>query len=984
MEKFIPPVSNAEAAQPPDFLHLNKDNYEMLKHTPSQFCNVTYEFLTYLFKLICRDKILVVQNNTNAIKIGTLKKGFQLSRTLALKIKGCLERELSSRASPSAIAAEKLSDHVYEKTGETKGLSEARHHSYCRSFRASLPTPDETATQGPHSSTFPALHPAPANCNKEEAPNAGGKMTTEDAYSKEGEEEEDFPEWARGKREKNLTQGIAHDMTQDMAQDIRQGITHDTAQDITYDTAQSIPKSVIQRGTPRSGTSGKPPKRAPELSDLIIERMQEWTRGGKPQRGKDTTRGRTRKKGEKKKKKKKATVSQCRNSETLCSKHNLYELFAKYNVRDQFKHDVIQTNLVPNCSYVNVNYLNRTFFRETKYAFCTFHFNKFFYVQTVADLKLSAYGLTDQMRNQFVQDSCPYVTYSTNLQPSRILKGGPPTGGRRGEVTVEGNGEHRREPSGELTAEHSRGDVRELSNHNEKLFYEQSAFNFPALLLNLLGEKESAATAERGSITHGRGEAKAKCQGSKRSDNVEEQEGLPIEVNPNDAQFGQITNFLSPNEAYPFDALGESDNHVEGDNDYQQSQPHSSGSNVNPFGNFVQNGGEEEIGDLYKPPREAPPQVGAAEWGGSSKRGEAAKRRYPLSVLTNAHKMKELLFLYNQGGVQHILEAMKRAKLGRKKKKKKKKMKKNENRLKKLCEDITKELNKCVSVKNFLFYDAPICFCLYGNDPNNKRQYNTYINSYTFLFDVVRFFGNNAAVGNEIGRLYLRGRIPSMCEKESAEMAAHSLTEEVDQNGQNLRKEQSSPQVGETGDGEPFWEDDPFVRLRRASRINRLGRRDGLPNYDYLLQRFKRSRLLLMSKDITYQTFQHMLQNEYYIPVPKYMKNDIKMEEHNFHCTPVSCFKNHVIGFYNKKLSDVYNSIDFHDLKNFDMHRYVYHEYFNLLGIQTDTTGSPSLNKYIDHGKGKYSNSPTLGGFKGGYKMDCALLNKLYKLWPNM
>ncbi|KMZ81940.1 hypothetical protein PVIIG_02989 [Plasmodium vivax India VII] len=215
-------------------------------------------------------------------------------------------------------------------------------------------------------------------------------------------------------------------------------------------------------------------------------------------------------------------------------------------------------------------------------------------------------------------------------------------------------------------------------------------------------------------------------------------------------------------------------------------------------------------------------------------------------------------------------------------------------------------------------------------------------------------------------------------------MAAHCLSEEGHQNGKTSLKGQSSPQVDETAEGgDPFWEDDPFVRLRRASRINSLGSRDGLPNYDHLLHKFKRSGLLFMSKDITYQTFQHILQNEYYIPVPKYMKNDIKMNEKNFQCTPVSCFKNHVIGFYNKKLSDVYNSIDFRDLKKFDMHQYVYHEYFNLSGIQTGTSGSATLDKYIDHGEGKCSNSAALGGFKGGYKMDCALLNKLYKLWPS-
>ncbi|ANQ06944.1 Uncharacterized protein PCOAH_00012060 [Plasmodium coatneyi] len=956
-EKATPPMSNPEAAQPINFLHLNKDNYDMLKHTPFKFSNVTHEFLIHLFKLLCRDKILVLQNNTNVIKIGSLKKGFQLSRTLALKIKTFLQRELSSPNSPSAIGVEELSDHVNYKTGETKSLSEGKQSSFCDSFRVPPLAADALSTQDRHSSRFSHLGPAPANGNKEEAPNGEKKMTNQDASSEEaGEgspnvlgqstqkippiltptgEEEDLPAGERGKRKKNSTQDITQDVTQDIAQTV-------------------IQKGTTEKGNTHSCTTGKTSKRAPKLSDLIIERMQEWTRCGKPKKGKSnsrpTTNGTTRKKG--KKKEKKATTSQCRNSETLCSKHNVYELFAKYNVRAQFKHDVIQTNLDPHCSYVNVNYLNKTFFREKKYAFCTFHFNKFFYVQTMADLKLSAYGLTDQMRNQFVRDSCPYVTYSPNFQPSRILQGGSSGGGG------------------------SIGDVREISNHNEKLFYEQSAFNFKALLLNLLGKNESAATANRGMITHEPGDVKEKCPSSKRSDHVEEEEAPPMEVNQDYAEFGQITNFLSPNEGYTFDAMENLNNHVEADNVSQQSEPQISGSDVNPFGNFVQNGGEEEIGDFYKAPQEAQRDVKEAEL------EEVSKRRYPLSVLRNAHNMKELLCLYNQGGLQHILDTMRRAKLGKKKKGKKKK-KKKEKRLKKLCEGVSKELNKCVSVKNFLFYDAPICFCLYGNDPNNKRQYNTYINSYTFLFDVVRFFGNNAAVGNEIGRLYLHGRMPSLCEKESDEMAVHCLSEEGDQNGQNLLKRQSSPQVGGTADGDPLWEYDPFERLRRANRINHLGNREGLPNYDHLLHKFKRDGLLLISKDITYETFQHMLQNEYYIPVPKYMKNDIKMKEENFQCTPVSCFKNHVIGFYNKKLSDVYNSIDFRDLKNFDMHQYVYHEYFNLSGIQTGTTGSATLNKYIDHGEGKYSNSAAKSGFKGGYKMDCSLLNKLYRLWPS-
>ncbi|KJP89090.1 hypothetical protein AK88_01176 [Plasmodium fragile] len=923
-------ISTAQATQPIDFLHLNKDNCDMLKHTQSQFCNVTYEFFIHLFKLVCRDKILMVQNNTNVIKVASLKKGCPLSRMLVLKIKGCLQRELSSPPnSPPPLRVEENSDQVCHKRGKAKSVSEGRHSSYCDSFRVPLSTPDVVATQDGPSTRFASLSPAPAKLSKEEIPNGAKKMTNQDASAQQVGEG-NLPERARWKS-------------------------------FTHDVANNIEQSVIQRSA-----SGKTSKRLQTKSDLIIERMQEWTRGGrKAQRGKNTTHGTTtQKRRKRRKKKKKATSSQCRNSETLCSKHNLYELFAKYNVRAEFKNDVMQTNLLPNCSYVNVNYLNKTFFRERKHALCTFHFNKFFYVQTMADLKWSAYGLTDQMRNQFVRDSCPYVTFSPNFQPSRILKGAP--SGQNG-AEESGGGVHDR--------------VHEFSNHNEKLFYEQSAFNFPAFLLNLLGEKESAATDQRGSITQGRGELNEKCQGNKGSDRVEEQKGPHIEVNQNDAQFGQITNFLSPNEGYTFDALEEIKSQVEeGGNDYQQSEPQSSRSNVNPFGNFVQTGGAEEIGDSYKPPQEDIQHMRVTEWGEDAKRGEV-KQKYPLSVLTNAHKMKELLCLYNQGGVQHILDTMKRAKLGKKKKKKKKK--KNEKRLKKLCEDISKELNKCVSVKNFLFYDAPICFCLYGNDPNNKRQYNTYINSYTFLFDVVRFFGNNVAVGHEIERLYLHGRVPLMCEEDSVEMAAHSLSEEGDHNGKNVGTGPCAPQVDETANEDPFWEDDPFVRLRRARRINRLDSRDGLPNYDHLLNRFKRNGLLFMSKDITYQTFQHMLQNEYYIPVPKYMKNDIKMKDENFQCTPVSCFKNHVIAFYNKKLSDVYNSIDFRDLKNFNMHQYVYHEYFNLSGIQTGTPGSATLNKYIDHGEGKHSTSAALGGFKGGYKIDCALLNKLYKLWPS-
>ncbi|KOB89611.1 hypothetical protein PFDG_05161, partial [Plasmodium falciparum Dd2] len=46
-------------------------------------------------------------------------------------------------------------------------------------------------------------------------------------------------------------------------------------------------------------------------------------------------------------------------------------------------------------------------------------------------------------------------------------------------------------------------------------------------------------------------------------------------------------------------------------------------------------------------------------------------------------------------------------------------------------------------MKNYFFYESPICFCLYNNDYNNKRQYNTYINSYEFLLDILIFFNNN-------------------------------------------------------------------------------------------------------------------------------------------------------------------------------------------------------------------------------------------------
>ncbi|SCM05830.1 conserved Plasmodium protein, unknown function [Plasmodium chabaudi adami] len=582
---------------------------------------------------------------------------------------------------------------------------------------------------------------------------------------------------------------------------------------------------------------------------------------------------------------KKKKNSQHNNTKILYAKDNTIELYSKNGIKKEYKNDVLKTNILDQGLYIKLNKIINTILEEGKKSTASFHYNNFFYVQTLTNLKYSAYNLTEEMIQKYVNDSYPFVTYSPNFQASKIFKN------------------------------------KDNISNDSKLFY-SNHFNLFQFILHNLKENKNFKNIN-GKIVHDN-----KGSGKQIDDESASQvEKMPLYTDESNSEKSLKNRY-------------EMDNNVNSQNEYEYF------SNMG-IDDLCSNADHQSLDNYISPKNKEIKKndINTTE-----------QIKYSTSIIKNIYDLKELLELYNEKGIVYILDTMTKLSKLQKNNNKKKNRNKSYKKLKNTFSTISKELNKYVSTKNFFFYESPICYCLYNNDYNNKMQYNTYINYYEFLLNVVLFFNNTQSVINHIKVLY----------PNEHNQFSHS-SKKINNKSTCIEKEESSPIN--------YYENknDIFERLRQRETCIIM---DNSENDE--LKKFKKKNILLLSKDMTYECFQHILQNEYYIPIPKYMNNKIKMNEDNFLCTPITCFKNYSIAFYNKKLFDIYDSISFNNLKHFDIHTYVYNEYFNI-----NNKKKQSLEMYVNKKETNLYNHANITGYMGGYKVDYNLVNKLKKLWPS-
>ncbi|CAD2089204.1 conserved Plasmodium protein, unknown function [Plasmodium vinckei brucechwatti] len=602
-------------------------------------------------------------------------------------------------------------------------------------------------------------------------------------------------------------------------------------------------------------------------SDLIIENIKDMSISNK-------------KVIEKKKKK-----SQHNNAQILYAKDNPIELYSKNSIKKEYINEVLKTNILDQGLYIKLNKIIKRIFVEGKKSTASFHYNNFFYVQTLTNLKYSAYNLTEEMVQKYINDSYPFVTYSPNFQASKIFKN------------------------------------KDNISNDSKLFY-SNRFNLFQFILHNLKESKNFKN-KNGKIIQDQ-----KRHG-KRTSQVESMYLYTDESNSekslkNKYEMNNIVN--SQNEYEYFSSMGIEDL--------------CSNADRQSLDNYVLSQSREiEKNDINT---------------------TTEQTKYSTSIIKNVYDLKELLELYNEKGIVYILNAMTKLNKLQKNNNKKKKRNKSYKKFKNIFSTISKELNKYVSTKNFFFYESPICYCLYNNDYSNKIQYNTYINYYDFLLNIVLFFNDTQSVINHIKVLYPNEHNQFSHPLKKKNNKSTCIEEEDEEKNNNIN----------------YYENkiDIFEKLRQREACIIMDN-----NKNNELKKFKKKNILFLSKDMTYECFQHILQNEYYIPIPKYMNNKIKINEDNFLCTPITCFKNYSIAFYNKKLFDIYDSISFNNLKNFDIHTYVYNEYFNI----NNNNNNNSLEMYVNKKETNLYNNANITGYMGGYKVDYNLVNKLKKLWPS-
>ncbi|VEV55811.1 conserved Plasmodium protein, unknown function [Plasmodium vinckei vinckei] len=597
-------------------------------------------------------------------------------------------------------------------------------------------------------------------------------------------------------------------------------------------------------------------------SDFIIENIKDMSINNK--------------KGIEKKKKKK---SQHNNAQILYAKDNPIELYSKNSIKKEYKNEVLKTNILNQGLYIKLNKIINTFFREGKKSTASFHYNNFFYVQTLTNLKYSAYNLNEEMIKKYINDSYPFVTYSPNFQASKIFKN------------------------------------KDNISNDSKLFYSDS-FNLFQFILHNLKESKNFKNKNEKIIQDQK-------RNKKRTSQLDQIESMYLYMDETNSE-------KSLKNKYEMNSI------VNSQNDYENFSNMGIDDRQSLDNYILSQSKEIEKNDINT---------------------TTEQTKYSTSIIKKVYDLKELLELYNEKGIVYILNAMTKLNKLQKNNNKKKKRNKNYKKLKNTFSTISKELNKYVSIKNFFFYESPICYCLYNNDYNNKMQYNTYINYYDFLLNVVLFFNNTQSVINHIKVLYPNEH--SQCSHTlKKKNKSTCIEEEEEEENKNISCYENEIDIFER------------LREREACIIMDNNKHDEL-------KKFKKKNILFLSKDMTYECFQHILQNEYYIPIPKYMNNKIKINEDNFLCTPITCFKNYSIAFYNKKLFDIYDSISFNNLKHFDIHTYVYNEYFNI-----NNNNKNSLQMYVNKKETNLYNNANITGYMGGYKVDYNLVNKLKKLWP--
>ncbi|SCN24104.1 conserved Plasmodium protein, unknown function [Plasmodium berghei] len=572
---------------------------------------------------------------------------------------------------------------------------------------------------------------------------------------------------------------------------------------------------------------------------------------------------------------KKKMYPQYNNVQVLYAKDNLIDIYSENNIKKEYKNEVLKTCILDKGVYIKLNEIINIILGEDNKSIATFHYNNFFYVQTLVNLRYSAYNLTEEMIKKYLNDSYPFVTYSPNFQASRILKN------------------------------------KENISNNTKIFY-SDRFNLLEFILRKLKENKQ-----------------------------NEQNEKHIEYKTNN-QLDQMENIY---------LYGDEINYEQNfKNEYGMNKTATPQNEYEYFSNV----------DLCNPPdHQSMDNYSHSHFKETEQNNintTIEQPKYSTSIIKNVYDIKELLELYNEKGIVYILNAM--TKLQKKNNNNNKKKKNcNNKKLKNTFNGISKELNKCIPTKNFFFYESPICYCLYNNDYNNKMQYNTYINYYDFLLNVVLFFNNTLSVIKHIKVLYPDGY----------NKFSHSLKKKNNKSTSIAQDENNNINYFEN-------KYDIFEKLRKSEACIIM---DNNKNNDQL-KKFKKKNILFLSKDMTYQCFQHILQTEYYIPIPKYMNNKIKINENNFLCTPITCFKNYSIAFYNKKLFDIYDSISFNNLKHFDMHTYIQNEYFNVHKNQIH-----SLEMYVNKHEANLYNNTNVTGYIGGYKVDYNLMSKLKELWPS-